>query len=271
MTLQVSPTTLAGFPAIRIAGVGDRPPLLFVHGAFAGHEPFAGWMTALAAAGWPGIAVGRRGERTGDTARLRIADYVDDTLMAIDALGEAPVIVGHSLGGLIAQKIAELGRCRAAILLAPAPSGMLSAQPVALPALLPMFPKILLGRPILPTCKACETIALNCIPQAERARIHDTLVPESGKVYREMIFGSFRVDAAKVRCPVLVMGGTQDRIVSTALMQGTAKSYGAELKLYDGHGHWLLQEPGWEKIAADAAVWLDTVLPRKTAPLRVAC
>jgi pimeloyl-ACP methyl ester carboxylesterase len=269
---QVSSTTLAGFPAIRTAGTSDRPPLLFIHGAFATHQPFAGWMEALARIGWGGVAVARRGMVGGGTAAsvadVTIADYVDDTLRAIDALGEPPIVVGHSLGGLIAQKIAELGKCRAAVLVAPAPAGMLTAQPGALPAFLPMFPNILMGRPIRPSCNTCETIALNCIPPQERTRIHDALVHESGKVYREMIFGTFRVDAGKVQCPVLVVGGRQDRIVSIGLMQGTAKRYGAELKLYDGHGHWLLEEPGYETIVADVGAWLERVVARDAAPLR---
>jgi hypothetical protein len=74
MTPHVSPTTLAGFPAIETAGSANRPPLLFLHGAFAGHLPFAGWMSVLAGQGWRGVAVGRRGARTGDVAKLRIAD-----------------------------------------------------------------------------------------------------------------------------------------------------------------------------------------------------
>jgi pimeloyl-ACP methyl ester carboxylesterase len=265
---EVSPTMLAGFPAIKIDGAADRPPLLFIHGAFVGHEPFAGWMKMLARRGWPGVAAARRGRQgvgPDSAAGLTIADYVDDTLRTIDALGEAPVIIGHSLGGLIAQKIAELGRCRAAVLLAPAPAGMLTAQPVALPALLPMLPKILLGQPVRPSCRTCETIALNRIPVEDRTRIHDSLVHESGRVYREMIFGTFRVDAAKVHCPMLVMGGRDDRIVSVALVRRTAERYGAKLKIYEGHGHWLLEEPGWETLAAEVGAWLSTAVPRLTA------
>lgn len=266
MLHQVSPTTLAGFPAITTPGATDRPPLLFIHGAFATHQPFAGWMTHLSREGWRGVAPGRRGAATGGIKHLRIRDYIEDTLRAIDVLGEMPVIVGHSLGGLIAQKIAERGRCQAAVLLAPAPAGMLTAQPVALSALLPMFPKILLGQPIRPSRNTCETIALNCIPPSERARIYDRLVHESGKVYREMIFGSVRVDASKVRCPVLVLGGREDRIVSVSLLRSTAQRYGAELKLYDGHGHWLMEEPGWEALASDVGAWLYRAVLRKTAP-----
>lgn len=269
---SIATTSLAGFPALRTASANDRPPLMFVHGAFATHQPFAPWMAALERAGWGGIAVARRGALGGGTATsvagLRIADYVEDTVKAIDALGEAPVIVGHSLGGLIAQKIAELGKCRAAVLVASAPPGMLTPQPRSLPALLPMMPRILLGLPLRPGRATCEAIVLNCVPVAARARIYDGLVPESGKVYREMIFGTFRVDAGPVRCPVLVVGGGQDRIVSEALNRSTAKRYGAACRLYANHGHWLLEEPGFESVVGDVAAWLDQVLPRNAMASR---
>jgi pimeloyl-ACP methyl ester carboxylesterase len=256
----ISATTVAGFPALETARGEGRPPLLFLHGAFVTHDCFAGWMGALAARGWGGISAARRGRLGVGPERasgLTISDYVADTLKVIDALGEAPVVIGHSLGGLIAQKIAELGKCRAAVLLAPAPAAMLTAQAVALPSLLAMFPKILAGRPLLPPAGTCARIVLNRMPPEARRQIHAGLVHESGKVYREMVFGSYRIDAAKVRCAMLVMGAREDRIVSPSLVAWTAKRYGAELKIYDGHAHLFLTEPGWERIVADAGDWLD--------------
>jgi pimeloyl-ACP methyl ester carboxylesterase len=119
---QVSPSNIAGFPALRTAGTADRPLLLFIHGAFASHEPFANWMQTLGRDGWRCVAAGRRnqlGHGPAGVADVTIDDYVADTLRVIDALNEKPVVIGHSLGGLIAQKIAELGKCSAAVLVAP--------------------------------------------------------------------------------------------------------------------------------------------------------
>ena len=167
---QLEKASLAGFPALRIGGRRDRPPLFFIHGAFVTHEPFAAWMEFLAAAGWRSVAAARRG-RLGvgpDRAEgVTVADYVEDTRRAVEALGEAPILVGHSLGGLIAQKIAEMGLCRGMVLLAPAPPAMLTAQPVAVPAYLRMLPRILAGRPLVPACGVCSTIALDCVPEAD--------------------------------------------------------------------------------------------------------
>jgi pimeloyl-ACP methyl ester carboxylesterase len=255
-------TNIAGFPALRTRVETTNPILLFVHGAFVGHAPFQPWMEFLAARGWQSVAASRRGRAGIGPERangLTIADYIADTVKVIEALGETPIVIGHSLGGLIAQKIAELGKAAAAVLLCPAPAGKLPAQPVAFPVYLPMFPRILAGRPILPGPKGCSTIALNRMPANERPAFHRTLVHESGKVYREMIFGTFKVDFSKIRCPVMVAGGREDRIVAPDVVEWTAKQLGVSARIYEDHAHWLLAEPGWERIAAEVSEFLATV------------
>lgn len=269
----ISETTIAGFPAHITPVQKARPPLVFIHGAFVDHVPFDTWLGELARLGWGGISAsrgGRDGVGPEKAKGLTIADYVSDTLKIIDTLDEAPVLVGHSLGGLIAQKIAEMGRARALVLLAPAPAGMLTAQPVALPSYLPMLPSIMAGKPFLPPAGTCSRIVLNRVPKEYHSAVHGSLVHESGKVYREMMFGTVKVDAAKVKCPVLVLGATEDRIVSPALVKWTAERYGAELRMYSGHAHLFLGEPGWEKIAGEVAGWLDAHVAGNVTKLRAA-
>lgn len=262
MKIVVEQTEVAGFPAL----VAQPPPgvprlatVACLHGAFSDHTGFAGWLPLLAAAGHPAYAVARRG-RLGvgpeRAAGLSVSDYLDDTLAAVDALSDPPVLLGHSLGGLLAQKAAEAGRGRALVLLAPAPPRMLTAQAVALPGYLPNLPRIMAGRPFLVSGNACTRLALNEVPAEQRPALHATLVPESGKVYRSMMFGTVRVDRRKVGVPVLVLGGDRDRVVSRRLLRATARHYGAELRMLPGHAHWLLGEPGSEAIAAQVVGWL---------------
>jgi len=247
-------TRIAGFPALQSTVDTTNPTLLFLHGAFVGHEPFEPWMEYFAKRGWRSVAASRRG-RAGVGPKhakgLKIADYIDDTMAVIDALKEKPILVGHSLGGLIAQKIAERDKAAGLVLVCPAPAAKLPAQPIALPTYLPMFPKILAGQPILPGPNGCSTIALNQIPAADRAAIHKALVHESGAVYRELIFGSVKADFSKIVCPTMVIGGREDRIVAPALVEWTAARLKTTAHIYDGHAHWLLAEPGWEAIADD--------------------
>ncbi len=256
-------TIVAGFPALsRRPSSGRRgaAPVLFLHGAFADEHCFAGWVERFAAAGYEACAPARRGRHgvgPADAAGLTFDDYLADTNRVIDELGQTPIIVGHSLGGLLAQRLAEQGRARAIALIASAPPGMLTAQAVALPRFAPKMGRIIAGRPFVVGNNACSVLALNAVPEHERPAIHAHLTPESGRVYRSLLLGSVRIDAAKVTVPVFVAGGDRDRIISERLVAKTARHYRVAPDIYPGHGHWLLQEPGWETLADDILAWLD--------------
>jgi alpha-beta hydrolase superfamily lysophospholipase len=71
-----------------------------------------------------------------------------------------------------------------------------------------------------------------------------------------MMMGTIRVKAAKVQVPVCVGGGTEDHIISTRLLNKTARHYGVDAHVYNGRGHWILEEPGWEQVADDVLTWL---------------
>jgi pimeloyl-ACP methyl ester carboxylesterase len=257
-------TEFAGFPALETQGNAAWPALLFVHGAFATHFPFAGWMRFFEQRDWRALAVARHGRCGLPPARaegLTTAAYLDDLHRVLDALDTPPVLIGHSLGGLLAQRLAEQGRCTAAVLLAPAPPWILLPQLDALARLLPMLPAILSGRPIRPSYATAAHAVLNHVPEPDRRRIYDALVHESGIVYREMMFGMVRVDPRKVRCPIYVVGAEDDRLISPFLAREIAKYYRTQARLHPNHGHWFIEEPGWEAIAEDVAHWLERATP----------
>ncbi|MFL4980855.1 MAG: alpha/beta hydrolase [Xanthobacteraceae bacterium] len=206
-------TEIGGFPALTVDGRHGRPLVLFIHGSFSTHEPFSRWLTVCEKSGWRAAVAARRGRLDLDPPcadGLTIADYLDDTRRVIDALGERPILIGHSLGGLIAQKLAEEDRAAALVLLAPVPPWPLMPQADALPALAPMLPSILAGRPVLPSYWSAVRLILNRVPQPDRRRIHASLVHESGIAYREMTFGTVRTSPEKVPCPVRVIAAEQD-------------------------------------------------------------
>jgi alpha-beta hydrolase superfamily lysophospholipase len=74
-----------------------------------------------------------------------------------------------------------------------------------------------------------------------------------------MMLGTIRVKAAKVQAPVFVGGGTEDHIISTRLLRKTARHYGVDAHVYEGRGHWLLEEPGWEQVADDVLGFVGAV------------
>lgn len=262
---HVTDTTVAGFPALVAranAAAPTTPTVVFLHGAFADHTCFRPWLEPFARAGFDVVAASRRGRLGVGPERaqgLDFDDYVDDTVAVLDTFDRPAILVGHSLGALLAQRIAEHGRAHAIALLAPAPPAMLTAQPIALPRFGPQLPRIMSGRPFIVGNDACSVLALNRVSEPDRPAIHAQLTHESGKVYRALMMGTVRVDASKVTVPVFVAGGDDDRIISTKLTKKTAQHYGTEAHIYEGHGHWLLDEPGSDRIRADTLDWCRSV------------
>ena len=98
-----------------------RPPLLFVHGLGHGAWCWEHWLGAAADAGYPAYAVSLRGHG-GSPGRLRTArlgEYVDDVVATAESLPRPPVLVGHSLGGLVVQRALARYAARAAVLVSP--------------------------------------------------------------------------------------------------------------------------------------------------------
>jgi pimeloyl-ACP methyl ester carboxylesterase len=184
---------------------------------------------------------------------------VDDTLRTLDAIGRESIVVGWSLGGLLAQKVAEAGRCRAAVLVAPvAPRDVRTFPRLgALPTYLRHLPDMLLGRPFLPSYGSAVRTLLNRVPETDRRRLYDMMVPDSGIVGRQIALTGVRVDASRVRCPMLCVVGLEDNIAPARAVRRIARKYGADLLEYPDHAHSLTEEPGWEAIARDVLAWLE--------------
>lgn len=163
-------------------------------------------------------------------ARTGIADCFAVALDAYDRLGEPAIVIGHSMGGLLTQKLAAARTPRAAVLLASVPPGVLWPQVCALPHLFPLMPRILAGKPFLPAARTMREVPLSTLPVAEQEALIPSLVRDSGRVFRELSMGaaSTKVDAAKVSCPVLCISAGSDENVALWISRGIAKRYGAE-------------------------------------------
>jgi pimeloyl-ACP methyl ester carboxylesterase len=99
-----------------------RPPILLVHGAANSAAVWTYWQAALAARGWSTHALdlrGHGGSEPVDLSSTRMADYADDVLFAARGLRGAPVLLGWSMGGLVALMAAAASRAHACIGLAP--------------------------------------------------------------------------------------------------------------------------------------------------------
>ncbi len=244
-------------------GNARHRPALFVHGYFATAAVFRDWLPFFAGRGIPAYAVNLRGRadsRPGtDLGRASVEDFVQDVAAVARQLDQ-PIVVGHSMGGLLAQCIAERGLAHAIALVTPAPPrGITVLTPPLVLRQLKYLPAILGSRLVHPTTRDLTALVLNRVPPAERASVLRELVPDSGRAGRDMSITGVRVDARNVRCPVVVVGADDDRFIPPAVARRVADRYGAPIQSMLGHGHMLVLEPGWEAVADVVARWCTSV------------
>jgi pimeloyl-ACP methyl ester carboxylesterase len=238
----------------------DRPPLLLIHGMFGGAWQFAEWQLRMAARGRSSVAIDLRGHGSSgtvaDIGRVSLNDYVEDALAAVRELG-TPAVVGHSMGGLIAQKLAEKEVVSAAVLICSAPPRWINALSVSLLVrMLKYAPALLFSTPVLPQRSDADALFLGRLPATERERVFEHIQPESGRAARELALGRMAIDSKRVICPMLSIGAADDRFLPPHIAQAIATKYGCEYREYAEHGHYIIGERGWERVADDVTAWL---------------
>lgn len=260
---------------------GTRGHMVLIHGAFTGGWAMACWAEAMTAAGWichtPNLLhhdTPAHGRPHHDLGRTSLVDYTDDLARLIKALPEKPVIVGHSMGGLIAQMLAGRNLARAIVLLAPSPPwGVIPSTEFEILSAVGMVATlgVFWDGPIHPVYRVAADHTLNRLPREERRQVFSRFVPESGRAVFEIMHSVWdlrrasRVEPWTVKCPVLALAGSADKVNSARTVRRIADRYRdtggkTDFRLYDGFSHWMVSEPGWEDMAADAARWLDQVI-----------
>lgn len=235
--------------------------VLCLHGLFAGAWVFDGLKPMLAARGYSATAIDFRcGAAT--AGRCSLTEYRDQAAAAARKLGK-PVVIAHSMGGLVAQMLAAQQLVRAVVLVSSAPPRGIPV--LSMPLLTRMgryLPDMVMSRPFVPTAEDLDALVLNRMDPDRRKEVRDRLVPDSGRVAREIAVGRFGVRAKDVRVPILVMGSDDDRFVPPRVAERLAQRYHAPIYMAGSHGHFLFGEPGWERHAKVMLDWIDNLPTR---------
>jgi pimeloyl-ACP methyl ester carboxylesterase len=241
-------------------GRGDlRPhPLLFVHGAWqAGwcwQDHFTAW---FAERGWTGHTFDLRhhGGRGGPKSLRRsvIKDYVADLAEAVAAVPEPPVLVAHSMGGLIVQRYLENAELPGCVLLAPVPIGGVwrtTARTLVRHPLKFLQANLVLDlKPLVDSPRMAGDLLFDPdIPDDELARHVARLQSESYLAYLDMMLVT-RSRPPLVHTPVAFVIGDRDRIFEVDEIRRSARAYGVEPTVIPGAGHQLMMGPRWEETA----------------------
>ncbi|HXH57290.1 alpha/beta hydrolase [Iamia sp.] len=236
------------------------PPILLIHGTFSHGGLLAPWVRYFESAGYRVQAPSLPGRLPIDPVTLRkltMSDCLDVLRRECVAMEEPPIVIGHSMGGLLGQQLAASAPCSALVLLASAPPGVLWAQPRALPHLARLMPRILAGRPFRPSASTLKAVVFNDLPDAEARAQGEQLAPDSGRVFRSMVFGLNRVPRRAVQCPVLCLSGGVDRNVSARISRSISSRYDASHHEFARRGHWLIAPSGVDEVASVVLRWLQ--------------
>ncbi len=240
----------------------DLPPLIFVHGAWHGAwcwtEHFTGYFADL---GYQSYAIDLRGHgaSTGNLRTSRVAHYVADVRRVAVELPESPILIGHSMGGLVTQQYLAKYRARAGVLMAPVPrTGAIGAtwrvatsHPLAF---LRANATLSLGPIVDDPDRAISLLFGPAMPPGDAARYAAMLQDESYLAYLEMILEL--PHPSRVKDPVLVVGAIDDAIFSAREVMDTARSYGTEAVLFPDMGHDMMLEPAWQEVADAIETWI---------------
>lgn len=172
-------------------------------------------------------------EGSAQIATLSLTDYVDDLVAVCEALDSPPLILGHSLGGLLAQLVAARTAHAGLIGVCPAPAAGIFAM---YPSMTRLFLSHYLQprpwtKPLRPTWEKFHVGGRITQTDEDSRALFADLVCESGRAYCEMAFPQLdrrkasRVNYTAVPGPVLIFGGGQDRTVAAAVCRSTASKY----------------------------------------------
>lgn len=248
-----------------------------VHGAFVGGWSFEWFQRPFRAAGYEVLTPDLRGHAAyaprEKVIGVSMRDYARDIVKLCRSLDEPPILVGHSMGGLVAQMAARKVAPRALVLLAPSPPwGLVNwSLEEALNAFGAQMASLLSGGALEPSRELMRHHCLQRMSRTEAAPILARMRPESARAVSETLnwwldpFMSTSIGAGALPTTSLVISGGEDRVHPPSTGRMVAQRIGGEFVVLPQMSHWLLGEPGWQDVATCVLDWLSAAESRAAA------
>ncbi|WP_240345158.1 alpha/beta hydrolase [Flavobacterium sp. CLA17] len=248
--------------------------IILIHGNFVNDSSWAKWKDRYEQKGYTvytpanpghqGIPSDLRKQVHPALAKTGFIDVVNNIVRLIESLPEKPLIIGHSMAGMAAMKLLELGQAEAAVSIDGAPPKNVFPPFTTLKAVLPAFGFFSSKKYYMGSRDWYDKCFFNTLLERERASAFDSIaVPESFKVSRELVLNSFsNINFSKPHKPILFIGGGSDNIFPPSLTKTLASKYKdhhsrVDLKIFTGKSHFICGESGWEIVADYILDWYE--------------
>jgi pimeloyl-ACP methyl ester carboxylesterase len=247
-------------------------PIVLIHGMWCTAANWARVIEGLEPRGHrcfaptlPAHEVGVAHPEVGNKSLTEYLSFLEDAIRQQN-YAEAPILIGHSMGGLLAQQLAaRIDPFALVLLTTAAPWGLFGIRWANFVAFLRVFLRWgWWARPQKPSWPRAVTSAFNGVPPEKHETLYAGLVEESGRVVFEI--GTWymdprrasRVDPAAVRCPVYVVSAGGDRLTPAPVVRKVGGLYPqASLRHYPDRGHWVLDDDETDEMTAEIANWLQ--------------
>lgn len=217
---------------------------------------------------WPGrdkpVEALRKNHPDPQLGRLTLSTVLEHLAAIVRELEEKPILVGHSMGGLIVQLLRQRGLVDAAVAIDSAPPlGVVTAKWSFLKSNWPHInPFAQRSEPVEMTFHRFQYAFVNGLPlEEQRATFEKFVVPESRRVPAESLTGVARIDFKKEGSPLLLIAGSEDHIIPASLNRSNHARYRhsgsrVDFKEFSGRTHFIIGQKNWEEVAEYVATWL---------------
>jgi alpha-beta hydrolase superfamily lysophospholipase len=248
--------------------------VVFIHGMYMTSLCWEQWVNRFQAKGyhclapdWPGrdksVDILRKNHPDPQLGKLALTEVVEHMANTIEKLDEKPILIGHSMGGLVVQLLLQRDMAAAGVAISSAPPmGVFTTR---LPFLKSNWPHInpftAQSVPIQMTFERFQCTFVNTLPLAEQqAAFERYVVPESRRVPRESL--TAKVDFKKQHPPLLLVAGSTDNLIPASLNKTNYDKYKSsssitDFKEFAGRTHFIVGQKGWDEVADYVLAWLN--------------
>jgi pimeloyl-ACP methyl ester carboxylesterase len=255
-----------------------KPDVFFIHGMFLTGKSWEHWIQKFSAAGyvshapnWPlhdGDPAQLRVQIPAGLGELKLETLVEHFAAMAQPLEMKPILIGHSLGGLVAQRLVARGLASAAICISTVPpNGMMAADWGFLRNSTEIANPFKGNEPFPMTVQGFHKNFANTMSRgASDLAWQRYAVPESRNVLRDAMGKAGHVDTQSPHVPLLFIAGEKDEIIPNTLDRRVSKHYTdpnskTDFQEFKGRGHFICGEPGWEEVATFCLAWLAPQWP----------
>jgi len=252
--------------------------IVFIHGMYMTATCWDNWSAYFNGKGyrvfapaWPGreqsVEMIKKAHPDSRLGKLTLSDVVDSMSDFIQRLDEKPVVIGHSMGGLVTQILLQKDLAAGGIAID-------SAPPMGVFALDSNFLKANWGHitpfanlrsPVYMTFEQFQFAFVNTMALDEQRAAYELYaVPESRAVPRESL--TAKIDFAHKKVPLLMIAGGDDHLIPASLNRINYRKYAGapsptDFKEFPGRCHFLIGQKGWEEIAGYCLDWITNQIP----------